>query len=150
MILDSPNRDAERGFINICCGSLGPPLGRRVGRRLSGHFGSRDKAGWSPHHLETGSSFVTTPHTTVLTAGFISIDRFLQNRAPIFCLCFDGIGARHPGMTHHTPNRFSKSVAGGRCGSRLEQCPCSTSIHGRSNGSQNLRQRPDQLFGSQF
>jgi len=46
------------------------------------------------------------------TAGFISIDRFLQNRAPIFYLCFDGIGARHPGMTHRTPNRFSKSVAG--------------------------------------
>ena len=46
------------------------------------------------------------------TAGFISIDCFLQNRAPILCLCFNGIGARHPGMTHHTPNRFSKLVAG--------------------------------------
>ena len=46
------------------------------------------------------------------TAGFISIDCFLQNRAPILCLCFDGIRARHPGMTHHTPNRFSKLVAG--------------------------------------
>ena len=32
-------------------------------------------------------------------AGFISIDCFLQNRAPICCLCFDGIGARHLGLT---------------------------------------------------
>ena len=61
-----------------------------------------------------------------VTAGFISIDRFLQNRAPIFCLCFDGIGARHPGMTHHTPNRFSKLVVG--CGSGPEQDPCSRYI----------------------
>jgi len=61
-----------------------------------------------------------------ITAGFTSIDRFLQNRAPIFCLCFDGIGARHPGMTHHTPNRFSKLVVG--CGSGPEQDPRSRYI----------------------
>ena len=32
-----------------------------------------------------------------VTAGFTSIDRFPQDTAPIFCLPFDGIGARHPG-----------------------------------------------------
>ena len=34
----------------------------------------------------------------VLTAISKSIGRFAQNRAPIFCLPFDGVGARHPGM----------------------------------------------------
>ena len=35
---------------------------------------------------------------TYVTAGFISIDRFVQNRAPIVCLLFDLIGVRpHPG-----------------------------------------------------
>ena len=36
----------------------------------------------------------------LLTAVCVSIDRFPQNTAPICCLSFDGIGARHPGMTH--------------------------------------------------
>ena len=45
-----------------------------------------------------GPSVSQTPMKRA-TAGFISIDCFLQNRAPIFCLCFDGIGARHPGVT---------------------------------------------------
>ena len=35
-----------------------------------------------------------------LTAVCVSIDRILQNTAPICCLSFDGIGVRHPGMTH--------------------------------------------------
>ena len=39
----------------------------------------------------------TTTHR--VPAGFISTDRFLQNRDPICCLCFDGIGTRHPGVT---------------------------------------------------
>ena len=32
------------------------------------------------------------------TAICVSIDRFLQNTATICCLCFDRIGARHPGI----------------------------------------------------
>jgi hypothetical protein len=34
-----------------------------------------------------------------VTAGFISMDRFLQNIVPICCLPFDRIGVWHPGMT---------------------------------------------------
>ena len=49
------------------------------------------------HHNPVASRLPIT--WSPITAGFISIDRFLQNRAPIFYLCFDGIGARHPGVT---------------------------------------------------
>jgi hypothetical protein len=35
-----------------------------------------------------------------ITAVCVSIDRIPQNTAPICCLSFDEIGARHPGMTH--------------------------------------------------
>ena len=35
-----------------------------------------------------------------VTAVCVSIDRILQNTAPICCLPFDGIGVRHPGITH--------------------------------------------------
>jgi hypothetical protein len=35
-----------------------------------------------------------------LTAVCVSIDRIPQNTAPMCCLSFDEIGARHPGMTH--------------------------------------------------
>ena len=33
-----------------------------------------------------------------VTAGFILVDRFAQNRASICCLLFDRIGVRHPGI----------------------------------------------------
>jgi hypothetical protein len=38
--------------------------------------------------------------TRLFTAVCVSIDRIPQNMAPICCLSFDEIGARHPGMTH--------------------------------------------------
>ena len=55
------------------------------------------------HHtaLKAGSErFRTSLHwrSKILTAGFISIDRFPQNTAPICCLPFDRIGVRHPGI----------------------------------------------------
>ena len=34
------------------------------------------------------------------TASFISIDRSEYDAAPALFLPFDGVGARHPGMTH--------------------------------------------------
>ena len=33
-----------------------------------------------------------------LTAGFILIGLFLQDRAPMYCLCFDGVGTQHSSM----------------------------------------------------
>ena len=46
------------------------------------------------HHTQSTSS------SSTITDVCISIERFLQNRAPICCLPFDCIEARHPGMTH--------------------------------------------------
>ena len=37
--------------------------------------------------------------TSAITAGFISIDRFLRRELRFCCLPFDRIGARHPGVT---------------------------------------------------
>jgi len=108
----SSNKVSSRG--RMCKGisvliSVFMILGSQArGFRGGGGLGSRGKT-WGAEGTDLLSCMSLR---ALFPAGFTSIDRFLQNRAPILCLCFDGIGARHPGMTHHKPNRFSKLVAG--------------------------------------
>ena len=54
---------------------------------------------------------VHTARSGNIPAVCVSIDRFLQNRTPICCLPFDGIGVRHPGN-----GRFALIPAGRRLG----------------------------------
>ena len=47
-----------------------------------------------------------------MIAGSISIDSFLQNIAPSFCLSFNLIGARHPGTGTSADSPFASNRLG--------------------------------------
>jgi hypothetical protein len=50
-------------------------------------------------HISSAQLAATLVGLEYLTAICVSIDRILQNTAPTCCLPFDGIGARHPGVS---------------------------------------------------
>ena len=78
-------------------------LGARVGES-PGKAKSEDvPAGIQP--LIRRPDGVVSGEDQEFTAVCVSIDRFQQDTAPVRCLRFDGIGVRHPGMTHDAAAR---------------------------------------------